>query len=50
MVAHWGARAVARLNLENYSNMSLWSSIKVAELIGMEEANVMLSNIALYYL
>ena len=48
MVAHWGARAVAGLNLENYSNMSLWSSIKIAELIGMEEANIMLSKIALH--
>ena len=47
MVAHWGAGAVARLNLENYSNMSLRSLIKVAELIGMEEADAMLSKIAL---
>ena len=47
MIKHWGAGAVASLNLEKYSNMSLRSSVKVAELVVMDEADALLSKIAL---
>lgn len=47
MVCYWGLDAVERLRLNQYSYTALRSSVKVAERLGIEEANRLLGQVSL---
>lgn len=47
IIKHWSPDAAKRLNLDKYSDLGLCLSVKVAQLVGIDKANVLLGLIAL---